>query len=153
MNTPSTNATFFAGFFSALVLALALSPTTSAGEELGRLFFTPERRQALDRQRQHNIVEKQQEATEDPTLTINGIVIRSSGRRTVWINGIAQNENGTSTGVSVTQNKNEPGKIGLQPTGAPALSSKVGNTVNRTTGESTDLINGGRISIRPAGPR
>jgi hypothetical protein len=64
-----------------LLLTIAIVPTASAEETLGRLFFTPERRQALDRQRQLNIQDSKQ-VVEDPTLTINGMVTRSSGKRT-----------------------------------------------------------------------
>ena len=75
-----------AGFLAAgALVAPALAQTQAP---LGRLFFTPEKRQLLDRQRDLN-VQAQQETPEDPTLTINGVVTRSSGKRTVWINGVA----------------------------------------------------------------
>jgi hypothetical protein len=143
MNTPTPRTRI--ALLAALALAAALSPPAPAEEELGRLFFTPERRQTLDRQRQLNIQE-QQEAPEDPTLTINGVVTRSSGKRTVWINGVAQNENEKPGGVNVTTNRKEPGKVIVQGSDAPAGDAKVGDTVNRNTGEATDLLNGGSIS-------
>lgn len=111
------------------------------------LFFTPERRQTLDRQRQLNIQEKQ-EIPEDPTLTIDGIVTRSSGKRTAWVNGVAQNENETPSGVSVTPRRKDPGKVVVQASELPAGNARVGGTVNRNTGEATDLLNGGRISTK-----
>ena len=131
-----------------LAFLLALTPIASAQESsqpLGRLFFTPERRQILDRQRQLNIQEKQ-EVPEDPTLTINGVVTRSSGKRTVWINGVSQNENDNSTGVVVIPNKKDPGKVTVQSNESPSANAKVGDTVNRTSGESTDILNGGSIT-------
>jgi hypothetical protein len=115
-------------------------------DELGRLFFTPERRQALDRQRQLNIQEKQ-EIPEDPTLTINGLVTRSSGKRSTWINGVLQNENEMPTGVTVTPNRREPGKIVVKTTDTPPAPARVGETVNRNTGEAVDLLKGGSISV------
>jgi hypothetical protein len=124
-----------------------LCPPARADEELGRLFFTPERRQTLDRQRQLNIQETQ-EIPADPTLTINGVVTRSSGKRTVWINGVAQNENEKPSGVAVTPNGREPGKVVIQASEAPPAKAKVGDTVNRNTGESIDLLGGGRIGIK-----
>ena len=140
-----------AGSLLMLALLSAISPALHADEGLGRLFFTPERRQNLDRQRQLNIQEKQ-EIPEDPTLTINGIVTRKSGKRTTWINGVSQNENDRQSGVSVTPSQNNPGKVVVQAADAPAGNAKVGDTVNRNTGEATDLLNGGRISIRRATP-
>ncbi len=126
----------------------SLCPPAQADEELGRLFFTPERRQILDRQRQLNIQEKQ-EIPEDPTLTINGVVTRSGGKRTVWINGVAQNDNEKPSGVAVTPNRREPGKVVVQPGDSAPASAKVGDTVNRNTGEAADLLGGGKISIKP----
>jgi hypothetical protein len=139
--------TSLAGLFSVLLLIATLCPVARAEDALGRLFFTPERRQSLDRQRQLNIQEKQ-EIPEDPTLTINGAVTRSSGKRTVWINGVAQNENQTQTGLSVTPSRKEPGTVVVRGTDVPAGNAKVGETINRNTGESTDLLGGGRITTR-----
>ena len=134
-----------AGWLCAVTLLTALCPAASAEEELGRLFFTPERRQALDRQRQFNIEEKPQEIPEDATFTINGVVTRSSGKRTVWINGVAQNDNERPSGVTIIPNRKAPGKVIVQPNDAPVGNARVGETVNRNTGEATDLLNGGSI--------
>ena len=131
-----------------LALIGALGAPVSAQEtELGRLFFTPERRQTLDRQRQLNIQEKQ-EVAEDPTLTINGVVARSSGKRTVWINGAAQNENERPSGVSVSTTGRDPGQVVVKTDDAPAGKARVGDTVNRNTGLATDLLGGGWISTK-----
>jgi hypothetical protein len=139
-----------AALLAALTLLTAFTTNASAQEasdELGRLFFTPERRQTLDRQRQLNIQEKQ-EIPEDPTLTIDGVVTRSSGKRTAWVNGVAQNENEMPSGVKVTPRRKDPGKVVVQASESPAGNARVGGTVNRNTGEATDLLNGGRINIR-----
>lgn len=132
---------------AALLVTALPAPAQESQEELGRLFFTPERRQALDRQRQLNIQEKQ-EIPEDPTLTINGLVTRSSGKRSTWINGVLQNENEAPSGVTVTPNRHDPGKIVVKTTEAPPAPARVGETVNRNTGEAIDLLNGGSISVR-----
>ncbi|TAN83710.1 MAG: hypothetical protein EPN14_02985 [Gallionella sp.] len=66
---------------------LALAAATGAGaEELGRLFFTPEQRAQLEySQRQGG------DAPDDVrSLTVNGIVQKRGGGRTVWINGVPQ---------------------------------------------------------------
>lgn len=136
----------------ALLLATTLSPSVSAEQALGRLFLTPERRQALDRQRLMNIQDSQQ-VNEEPTLTINGVVTRSSGKRTSWINGSTQNENEMSGGTLVIPSRKNPGKVEVQPGDLPATDARVGETVNRDTGESRDLLNDGRIIIKPAATR
>lgn len=130
------------------LLLIVASPAPA--EELGRLFFTPERRQALDRQRQLNLPDRR-EIPEDPTLTINGVVTRSSGKRTVWINGIEQDEKDIGSGIAVTPSRANPGKVVVQPDGAPASRASVGDTINRNTGETADLLGGGVIA--PGRPR
>ena len=137
----------FAGWLCAFTLLAALCPAANADEELGRLFFTPGRRQALDRQRQFNIQEKQ-EIPEDPTLTINGVVTRSSGKRSAWINGVVQNDNEEPSGVTVIPNRKAPGKVIVRSSEAPAGNARVGETVNRNTGMATDLLGDGQITIK-----
>lgn len=139
-----------AGLLCALALVTLLCQTAGAEEtsgQLGRLFFTPERRQNLDRLRQLNIQE-QQEMPEDTALTINGVVTRSSGKRTVWINGVTQNENDMAGSVSVTPNRRDPARVTVHVSDTPVAKAKVGETVNRDTGEATDLLNGGRIGTK-----
>ncbi|MDD5383940.1 MAG: hypothetical protein PHG89_03540 [Gallionella sp.] len=64
---------------------LIAAPLTYA-EELGRLFFTPAQRAQLEYSQQ------QSGDTPDNTrsLTVNGIVQKHGGKRTVWINGVPQ---------------------------------------------------------------
>jgi hypothetical protein len=129
-------------------LLTALSPLANAEETLGRLFFTPERRQMLDRQRQLNVQDKQQ-LNEEPTLMINGVVTRSSGKRTTWINGAAQNEDEVRGGVSVAPDGKAAGKVIVQTNDLPKTEARVGETVNRNTGETHDLLYDGRIVVNP----
>jgi hypothetical protein len=136
----------------AVLLAIALTPAAHAEEALGRLFFTPERRQTLDRQRLLNIQDTKQ-INEDPTLTINGVVTRSSGKHTSWINGTAQNENEKSGSTVVTPRGNDPGNVVVQVSDAPSANARVGETVNRNTGESRDLLNSGRIVVKSPAPK
>lgn len=132
-----------------LVLTAMSGPPAVAEERLGRLFFTPERRAMLDRQRQSDIQERS-EARDDPMLTINGVVARSSGKPTVWINGVEQNETNAPAAPGVVPNRKDPGRVVVKAGNALATHAKVGDTVNRDTGEAADLLNGGRISIRTA---
>ncbi len=131
----------------AFLLILACIPSPAGSEELGRLFFSPERRQMLDRQRQFNIQERK-EIPEDPTLTINGVVTRSSGKRTVWINGAAQDDRDVSSGVIASPRAKNPARVVVQGSEAPAAEIGVGGTVNRNTGETADLLGGGRVIIK-----
>jgi hypothetical protein len=136
----------------ALLPALPALPAFAAddgggggGGGLGRLFFTPERRQSLDRQRQLNLQNVQ--ASEEQTLTINGVVLRSSGKRTAWINGVAQNENDTASGIAVTPQRRNPGRLTVRPGESAATDARVGETINRSTGEASSLLDDGRIVV------
>ena len=143
---PSARRATQAGLLSTLLWVSTFCPLAQADSELGRLFFTPERRQALDRQRELNIQETQV-IPEDPMLTINGIVTRSSGKQTTWINGVAQNENDAS-GITITTDRKTPGKVIVQPNDRPPRKANVGDTINRNTGETSDLLGDGQIGIR-----
>ena len=128
----------------ALLAAPAQAQQTAAPasteQQLGRLFFTPEKRRQLDRQRQLDIVEKS-DAPADPALTVNGVVTRSDGRRTVWINGVAQDTRRARNGRGTAD-----------PDDAALAKARVGETIDRGTGQTTDLLGGGRIEIRRAAP-
>ncbi len=118
---------------------LASRPGT-AEDDLGRLFFTPE-------QRQINL-QNQPDFPETTTLTIDGVVTRSSGKRTVWINGTPQNDNETPSGIAVVPRKSHPGKIAI---GSPNISTEKargGDSINRNTGETTNLLGDGQIIIK-----
>ena len=61
-------------------------------EELGRLFFTPQQRVLLERGQQPHVGEPGNISQPDriDSLTLNGIVQKHGGERTVWINGVPQ---------------------------------------------------------------
>lgn len=64
-----------------LTLCLCASVASHAlATELGRLFYTPEQRQQLERSTRSTLA--------SPVL--NGIVQRQGGQRTVWLNGQAK---------------------------------------------------------------
>lgn len=125
-------------------------PVAAADETLGRLFYTPEQRQQLDRQREMNILERQQ-ISADPTLTVDGIVTRSSGRRTAWINGNPQHEDQSRGSLTVTPRRGDPGKVVIRANDSRSARARVGETVNRGSGEVQDLLNGGQLRVH-AGP-
>lgn len=61
---------------------------SQAGAE-GRLFYTAEQRAGLERARSNPVTESNTShpRTRPPTFTYNGVVLRSDGRNTRWING------------------------------------------------------------------
>jgi hypothetical protein len=140
----------------ALTLLTAITATLAAStpvgaEPLGKLFFTPERRAALERQREFNIREAQ--PVESASVSLDGVVTRSSGRSTVWVNRRPQNENASGTGVNVAVSPKHPDRAVVTPNEEPPASLKVGESIDRATGEKVDLLDGGAVSVKPAASR
>jgi hypothetical protein len=129
----------------ALLALLSRALPASAAEELGRLFFTPQQRQALDRRRAANIQESL--VVQESTLTLQGKVSRSSGRTTTWINGVPQHD---------SQRGTDPARAAIQAGENEAeITLNVGQTRDLVRGETRDGLAGGRIKLNPRadGPR
>lgn len=60
-------------------------PQPISKASLGRLFHTPQQRAVLDELRQRNARISREHVSD--TLSVDGIVRRSSGQSTIWING------------------------------------------------------------------
>ncbi len=116
-----------------LIIAFLPGHAACAGEEsLGRLFFSPDERAMLDRMRQ-----KSGGATLSATeqITLNGIVRRSSGKTTAWINQVPQHENETPQGVTIQQSPtSKPSAILLLPSGKK-VDLKAGQTFDAAKGK------------------
>lgn len=141
---------FLAGIAAACGLLGASLPASA--EPLGRLFFTPERRAALERQRQLNIRETQQ-AIEGATLSVSGVVQRSSGKTTAWINGAPQNERDAGAGVHVEIDRANPSRTTVITDEESPASLRVGEAINRATRETTSGVGDGRITVKREGAR
>lgn len=139
----------------AILLALAVwGSDTQAGEEaLGRLFFTPERRQALDRQRQYNLQDNSH-ATEAPVVTLNGVVQRSSGHRSAWVNGTVQHDDEDLSGIRVRPGQGNPGQATLRDGGNGSVNTLgIGDSLRRGTSETEGLLpDGSQIRIHRLRP-
>lgn len=134
------------------LLGLAvLAPACAAdAPTLGRLFFTPEKRLTLERQRAFNLQEAQ--TLQGNTMSLDGVVYRSSGKSTVWINHKAQTEHESAyTGVSAVVSPKTPGSAMLAPGEEAPAQLKVGETINRVTGERDTRLGGGVVKT-PAMP-
>ncbi|MBK9521783.1 MAG: hypothetical protein IPO13_09295 [Rhodocyclaceae bacterium] len=129
----------------------AASATAEAeAASIQRLFFTAEKRASLDRQRNQNL--QQIRSLQGATLNFDGIVQRSSGKSTVWINGQPQHENeAASNGVTVFLSPKKPGSAQIAPGDEAPVSMKVGETINRATGERNTRLGDGTVTT-PATP-
>ncbi|MDR2613983.1 MAG: hypothetical protein LBC91_01475, partial [Candidatus Accumulibacter sp.] len=99
-------------------------------------------RQQSDVFEQEKIMEE-----EDSSLSIDGVVMRSGGKRTVWINGAARDDE--AAGAVIIPERADPGRVLVHPEGAPAIRAGVGDTVDRNTGETDDRLGGGWIRVKP----
>lgn len=132
------------------VLSSTMASSLSMAEDqpLGRLFFTPEKRAALERQRRLNIQEAQ--TLEGATMSLNGVVLRSSGKKTVWINGRAQQDELSPLNVTAAVKAKEARGALLSANGEPPAELKVGEAINRATREKNNGLQGGSLQVNPA---
>jgi len=139
---------------AALVLAAGLlSPVlASAQESLGRLFFTPEQRELLDARRKAGVQERSAPLTISPTTRLDGVVKRSHGKSTIWLDGNPIPDGVRPEGVRV-QRGTDPTRvrIGVGEHGRYA-SVRVGEQVDRASGEIKDPIAPGELKVERGGP-
>jgi hypothetical protein len=138
---------------AAALLVVALAPANGQAQELGRLFFTPEQRAALDARRRARVPDKPAAAVvAAPVTRLDGYVKRSGGPSTVWINGESVPENapeapridatrGASGSVSISVGE-AGGRVRLRP----------GEALDRGNGEVRDVIGDGDIQVRRPAP-
>lgn len=108
---------------------LAGAPVESAEEPLGRLFFTPQQRASLDAGRRiaaRPKAEASPAARRTRALRLDGIVTRSDGERTVWVNGRPYHS-GHPSELRVT---------GVEPAAARIQVGKSGETVKLRVGQT-----------------
>ena len=135
----------------ACLIAALLGASAASAQELGRLFFTPEQRAALDARRKARVPDKPAATpqAESPVTRINGAVQRSGGRSTVWVNGEVVPEGAQSDAARVAPRERGAGRVTL-PTGEGAQRDlRVGESLDRGSGEVRDVLGDGEIKISP----
>ena len=122
-------------------LAAAATPAP-AQERLGRLFFTPAQRASLDvarsqRARTTLATEKtEQEAAPVPqTITYSGVLRRSDGKTTVWINNQPVHDRISAGAAAIVGRVGPDGSVTLQvPQSGRSVTLKPGQSVELLTG-------------------
>jgi len=125
-----------------LVIGLLICLPVKA-QDLGRLFFTPEQRAALDARRKARVPDKPAAAPLlfSPTTRLDGYVRRSDGRSTVWVNGASVDDAAPRADGRVS--------VGVGDSRARAR-LKPGEILDRSSGEVTDGLGpSGEIRVRP----
>lgn len=133
-----------------LIAALPWWPAHTA-EPLGRLFFTPAQRNALDAGKHVRTSQiSPASAVRVPReVTLNGVVTRSDGESTVWVNGRALDKRPAS-GVSATASGSDPAAARVKLGGASnTVKMRVGQRLQRSTGKIAEPYESivGRIEV------
>ena len=121
-------------------------------QELRRLFFTPEQRAALDARRKARVPDKPAAVpvTESPVTRVNGAVQRGGGKSTVWVNGETIPENEQADSARVLPQGPNPGRVSIPAGEGPRrYDLRVGESLDRGSGEVRDVIGEGEIKIGP----
>jgi hypothetical protein len=132
-----------------LLAALALPLAPAQAQELGRLFFTPEQRAALDARRKARVPDKAAAASvSSPTTRLDGYVQRSDGPSTVWVNGEGLLETSPEAPrIGATRRNDGRVSVPVGESGA-RVGLRPGETLDRGTGEVRDVIGDGEIKVR-----
>lgn len=135
-----------------VLMVVTAAPAALHAQSLGRLFLTPAQRAALDLRRASRVPDKPAAVVvESPTARIDGQVVRSSGRSTVWVNGQPVREGAQSEGLRIAPASSTAGQVTLNVgDGARRVELRVGETMNRDTGEVRDMLGDGQVGVSGA---
>lgn len=122
-----------------LAASLLLAASASRAELTGRLFFTPQERTALDDLRNTTGITAGAKSGGGP-ITVNSLVTRSSGKHTIWINGIPRNENEATDSVTILHQQPAGGKVTVRlPNSTQSVGMRVGQTLDSTSGQVQEV--------------
>ncbi|HET6491367.1 MAG TPA: hypothetical protein VFG44_00185 [Burkholderiales bacterium] len=137
---------------SLLALLFAVN-AASAAESLGRLFYTPAERAQLDvlRSRKNVAAPEQQEPPPAPeVVTYGGVVRRSDGKTTVWINNQVVNDGKATDGLPISSRVRPDDSVSLKlPQASGSIDLKVGQSVEIGSGAIAEPYARGVRRARP----
>jgi hypothetical protein len=114
-----------------LLGVIALLPASGQAEELGRLFFSPAERAALDARRNADAVIG--EPADAAPIRVDGYVLRAGGGATVWVGGVPR----------------AAGEVPIRLRASERSTAvRVGATVDPFSGAQRDLLPGGSLAVQ-----
>ncbi len=134
-----------------LIIAFVFAAgAAQAADELGRLFFTPEQRAALDARRRARVPDQPAAAAvAAPVTRIDGYVERSQGPSTVWLNGESLPEGAPDAPRIETRDRDGNPRVSVSVgERGNRVRLKPGESLDRGSGEVRDVLGGGEIEIR-----
>jgi len=124
---------------------------TNAGEPLGRLFFTPAQRNMLDAGKQVAVTRKATPSGPRAAV-LNGVVTRSDGESTIWVNGDAVTRVG-SQAVKASASAADPAAARVELPGARGrVKLKVGQRFDRSTGTVQESYESAPVDAKQSAP-
>lgn len=146
-----------------LILFLMLPPSIgmAADQAMGRLFFTPEQRSRMDvaRQQERKIdLEEEQPDIAPPaaSITLNGVITRSDGKTTLWINNRIQSGEKIGPDIALPGRGKNVGQISITtPDARRVVPLKVGQSIDMTSGQVDEAYRHTPLQPQPekkAGP-
>lgn len=147
-------------YYSTKILAvflLLLPPLGMAAEQtMGRLFFTPEQRARMNvaRQQERSIkIEADTQRDNEPpaaNITLNGVITRSDGKTTVWINNKEQSGEKAGVGIALPGRGKPVGQVSVITSEARrAVPLKVGQSVDVTSGKVEEAYRRSPLRLQP----
>lgn len=140
-----------------MVFALSMLPALAPAQQdsYGRVFFTPHERTLLEDARRNKVRTTPKaaaprkvavKAPEPPkperpsgNVTLNGIVRRSDGEATIWVNGVAMPAEAQTGKVQVAPTTSQSGVISVPSAGnSPGVELKVGQKLDLSSGSVTE---------------
>jgi hypothetical protein len=119
-------------------IALLLPPAANGADALGRLFFSPEQRVQLDTLRIRKVVSSQTKDEPPPEfVNYSGIIRRSDGQTTVWVNNQALSEADLREQPAIAGRISRDGKI-LLGAGKGSMQLKVGQSAELLSGQISE---------------
>jgi len=138
--------------FIVLLAAGLLAPAPAGAQQLGRLFFTPEQREALDVRRKNRLPDKPAPVAISPSTRVDGYVQRSHGKSTIWLDGHALPDGVRAEGINVRRGGDPTRvRIGVGDQ-SRSVSVRVGQTVDRASGEIKDPLGAGELRVERREP-
>ena len=130
-------------------ILLAAAAASAVAQDLGRLFFTPEQRAERAARRTARVPDRPAAVvTESPGTTLDGYVMRSNGKSTVFLNGEPITEGADAKRAQVVPSRDDPSRATLElGEGGRRIPLKVGESLDRSTGEVSDVIGKGEIKV------
>ena len=127
----------------ACLLAVAALVSTNAAlaqdKTLGRLFYTPDQRAALNANIRSVTKTPKKRIPIRSSVTLSGVVTRSDGERTVWVDGRAYHQ-GTPADVRVITDSGDPARAELKVRGVrKRVPVRVGQQLNPASGKTSEL--------------